>query len=138
MGLFDSILKGLGVGGNALPAEHHNALLDTVVGMLSDPQSGGLQGLLDTFKQKGLGEIVGSWVSTGKNLPVSPDQLQQVMGSGKIQEIAQSLGIDASKVSAGLSKILPQVVDKLTPQGSVPGQDALSEGLASIKKLLGV
>lgn len=136
MGLFDRILKG--TGGDALPAEHHNALLDTVVGMLSNPQSGGLQGLLDTFKQKGLGEIVGSWVSTGKNLPVSPDQLQQVMGSGKIQEIAQSLGIDASKVSAGLSKILPQVVDKLTPQGSVPGQDALSEGLASIKKLLGV
>ena len=136
MGLFDRILKG--TGGDVLPAEHHNALLDTVVGMLSNPQSGGLQGLLDTFEQKGLGEIVGSWVSTGKNLPVSPDQLQQVIGSGKIQEIAQSLGIDASKVSAGLSKILPQVIDKLTPQGSVPGQDALGEGLASIKKLLGV
>ena len=76
--------------------------------MLSNPQSGGLQGLLDTFKQKGLGEIVGSWVCTGKNLPVSPDQLQQVMGSGKIQEIAQSLGIDASKVSASLSKFCPR------------------------------
>lgn len=137
MGLLDRILKGIG-GGNALSAEHHNALLDTVVGMLSNPQSGGLQGLLETFKQKGLGEVAGSWVSTGKNLPVSPDQLQQVMGSGKIQEIAQSLGIDASKVSAGLSKILPQVIDKLTPQGSVPGQDALGEGLESIKKLLGV
>ena len=59
------------------------------------------------------------------------------MGSGKIQEIAQSLGIDASKVSAGLSQILPQVIDKLTPEGNVPGQDVLGEGLASIKKLFG-
>jgi len=135
MGLFDSILKVLGGGG--LSAENHNALLDTVAGMLSNQQSGGLQGLLQSFAQKGLGDVAASWVSTGQNLPISPAQLQGVLGSGKIQEIAQGLGLDASKVSAGLSQILPQVIDKLTPQGSVPGQDTLGEGLASIKKLLG-
>ena len=140
MGFLDSIFKALGGGGSAsgLPAEHHNALLDQIVGMLSNPQAGGLGGLLQAFKDKGLGDIVSSWVSTGKNLPISPEQLQGVLGSGKIQQIAQQLGIDPSKVTAGLTKVLPQVVDKLTPQGSVPGQDALSEGLASIKKLLGV
>lgn len=139
MGLFNSILNGLGGGGSGsgLPAEHHNALLDAVVGMVSNQQTGGLQGLLQSFAQNGLGDIASSWVSTGKNLPISPAQLQGVLGSGKIQEIAQSLGLDESKLSAGLSQILPQVVDKLTPQGNVPGQDMLGEGLASIKKLLG-
>ena len=137
MGLFDSILKGLTGGGSGLSTEHHNALLDTVMGMVTNQQTGGLQGLLQNFAQKGFGQIAESWVSTGKNLPISPAQLQGVLGSGKIQEIAQSLGLDPSKVSAGLSQILPQVVDKLTPQGSVPSQDLLSEGLASIKKLLG-
>lgn len=138
MGFLDPILKAFGGGsGSGLPAEHHNAVLDAVVGMISNQQSGGLGGLMQAFKDKGLGDIMSSWISTGKNLPISPDQLRSVLGSGKIQEIAQGLGIDPSKVTAGLTKILPQVVDKLTPQGSVPGQDALSEGLASIKKLLG-
>jgi uncharacterized protein YidB (DUF937 family) len=106
--------------------------------MISNPQSGGLQGLLEGFKQKGLGDVVSSWISTGKNQPVSPNQVQQALGQGQIQQIAQKLGLDSSLVSQGLSKILPQVVDKLTPTGSLPAEDKLGEGLSSLKNLLGM
>ena len=136
MGLLNEILKG--VGGNALTSEHHNMLFDTVAGMISNPQTGGLQGLLESFKQKGLGDVASSWVSTGQNLPVSSAQVQQVLGQGQIQQIAQKLGLDSSQVSEGLSKLLPEVIDKLTPKGSIPSEDLLGEGLGALKKLFGV
>ena len=135
MGLLAQILQG--VGGGALSADHHSALLDTVVGMISNPQTGGLQGLLEKFRQNGLGDVASSWVSTGQNLPVSPAQIQQVVGKGKIQRIAQSLGIDPSHVSEGLSKLMPEVVDKLTPKGEIPPESLLGDGLSALKKLLG-
>lgn len=135
MGLLSQILQG--VGGGALSSQDHNALLDTVVGMITNSQSGGLQGLLESFSQKGLGDIASSWVSTGQNLPVSPAQIQQVMGKGQIQQIAQSLGIDPAHVSEAISKLLPEVVDKLTPKGNIPAESLLGDGLSTLKKLLG-
>lgn len=136
MGLLDDILGG--GSGNTLSAEHHNNLFDTVVGMITNPQTGGLQGLLENFRQKGLGDIASSWVSTGQNLPVSPAQVQQALGQGKIQQIAQKMGVDPSRVSEGLSKLLPEVIDKLTPKGNIPPEELLGKGLSSLKKLFGI
>jgi uncharacterized protein YidB (DUF937 family) len=136
MSLLNEILKE--VGGNTLTSEHHSMLFDTVVGMITNPQSGGLQGLLESFKKKGLGDIFSSWISTGKNLPVSPGQVQQVFGQAQIQQIAQKLGLDPSQVSEGLSKLMPAVVDKLTPKGDIPVEDLLGGGLNALKKLFGI
>lgn len=135
MSLLGDLLQS--VGGGALTPENHSQLLDTVVGMISNPQTGGLQGLVESFKKKGLGDIAASWVSTGQNLPVSPDQIQQVLGKGQIQQIAQKLGIDPAQVSQGLSQLLPQVVDKLTPKGNIPVESLLGEGLNALKKIFG-
>lgn len=137
MGLLDSI------GGqlvNALQTQggeaHHGALMDVVTALVNNPQTGGLAGLVQKFHQGGLGDVVASWISTGENLPVSGDQIVNVLGDGRIQEIAQSLGLDPAAVSGHLAQILPQVVDKLTPNGSLPESGELG-GLGGLLGALG-
>jgi len=133
MGLLGDILKQV-AGGSAAP-EQHNVLLDTVLGLITNPQSGGLQGLLENFKQKGLGDIFSSWISTGQNLPVSPAQLQQALGKGQIQQIAQKAGLSQEDAAQALSRLLPEVVDKMTPKGTIQPNDLMGEGLSALKKL---
>ncbi len=120
MGLFDQIKEGLlgnlgGEGGSGLAG-----MLDHAMGILNNPETGGLSGLIESFKNKGLGEIASSWVSTGKNLPISAEQIQQVLGSDTIRDIAAKANISMEDVSSGLSRFLPQMVDKLTPNGKLP------------------
>ena len=131
MGLLDSILGAVGQRGTG------NPLLDTVLQFVNDPQHGGLAGLVQGFQQKGLGSIVDSWVSTGQNLPISPDQIAHGLGNDKLASLAQSLGISQGDVSSQLSQILPNVVDKLTPGGALPSGDEMGDLLASVKKHLG-
>ncbi len=61
-----------------------------------------------------------SWISTGQNLPISPDQLMQVFGQGQMQQMAASSGMDLGQLSGGLADLLPQLIDQLTPSGQVP------------------
>ena len=82
-------------------------------------QNGGLSGILDKFKQGGLGETAASWVGKGENLPVSADQISSVLGSGAIAEMAAKFGIDPATLSAQIAEHLPTVVDKMTPNGEV-------------------
>jgi uncharacterized protein YidB (DUF937 family) len=134
MGLLDEVFKG--VAGKVLGGGGQNPLLGLVFNMISNPQTGGLQGLVQNFKNKGLDQIVSSWVSTGKNLPVSTDQIQHVLGSDQIQQMAKSLGASREDVSGGLASLLPEIIDKLTPQGNLPQGDALDQGLSGLKKQL--
>jgi uncharacterized protein YidB (DUF937 family) len=137
MGLLDGLLSsvlGKALGGG----QQGNMLMDMVSGYLTNPQTGGLSGLLDKFKAAGLGGHADSWVGTGQNLPVSADQVHNVLGGDFIQQIAGKLGIDAGQASSGLAHLLPQLVDKLTPDGAVPqDHNELQEGLAGLRKLLG-
>jgi uncharacterized protein YidB (DUF937 family) len=133
MGLLDQIVKGLagkflGGGGGT-----QNPLLDMALGLINNPQAGGLGGLIETFKSKGLGDAVSSWISTGKNLPISGDQIQQVLGSDKLRQLAKSLGVSDEEVSGGLASLLPGLIDKLTPNGQLPGKDVLEQGLRKLK-----
>jgi uncharacterized protein YidB (DUF937 family) len=96
-----------------------------------------LQGLLQQLSQSGLAEQAQSWVSSGSNLPVSAEQITQALGSGKIQDIAQQLGITHADAASGLANLLPHVVDHLTPNGAVQ-DDLVQQGLSLLKsKLLG-
>lgn len=135
MGLLDSLLGSLSQSGAG--SGSGNELLDTVLRMVNDPAHGGLPGLLQSFQDKGLGGIVDSWVSTGQNMPISPDQLAQGLGSDKLGSLAQSLGMDQGALSSKLSELLPNVVDKLTPGGQVPQGNELGDLLASVTKRLG-
>ena len=137
MGILGEMAKGLlgkALGGGS----SQNPLMDIVLGLITNPQSGGLQGLIQTFKEKGLGDAMSSWISTGENQPVSGDQIQHALGGNFIQQIAEQLGSSKSEVSGSLSNLLPQIIDKLTPSGTLPEGDALNQGLNRLKKdLLG-
>lgn len=100
-------------------------------------QSGGLDGFIQQFASKGLGDIAQSWVSTGKNLPISPNQLQSVLGSDVVKGLASKLGMDNNALTSQLSTLLPQVVDKLTPDGKIPTGDIVSQGMNLLGGLFG-
>ncbi len=99
-------------------------------------ESGGLNGLISQFKKNGLGDVISSWVGTNKNLPVSSDQIQSVLGNDTVKEMASKLGIDSNALTGQLSNLLPQVVDKLTPEGKVPEGDIFSKGRDILSGLL--
>lgn len=133
MGLFDQILGATG-GLPGQQGEGANSPLGAILQLVNNPQSGGLSGILQSFEAGGLGEVVKSWVSTGQNQPISAEQIQSVLGSEQIQNFASRLGIDPDQASARLAEYLPQVIDKLTPQGTLPeGGDLLSQGMNLLK-----
>ena len=100
-------------------------------------QPGGLSGLVQQFHDKGLGGLVSSWVSTGQNLPISADQIQHVLGSDQVKELAAKAGISPDAAGSHLAQLLPMLIDKLTPNGQVPVQTSslLEEGMGMLKNL---
>lgn len=118
MGLMDQL--GQAVGGMMANQGGQNPLLQAVLGLLrKDSHIGGLTGLVQAFQKNGLGEIVNSWVSTGKNLPITPNQIEQGLGSDLLNQLAGKVGLSSGAVTAQLAGILPDLVDKLTPNGKV-------------------
>lgn len=132
MGLLDSITGQVsGVLSNATGSAKPD-IMEAISGLLG-PESGGLQGLVAKFREKGLGDIIASWIGTGQNLPISGEQLQSVLGSEQVQAIAQKLGLSSADASNALANLLPQVVDKLTPDGQLPEGNLVEQGLALLK-----
>lgn len=111
-------------------------LVGTVLEMLNN-QPGGLAGLAEAFQQKGLGGIAASWIGTGANLPVSADQLQQVLGNEQLQAFAQKAGIRPEAAGSQLADLLPGIVDRLTPGGQMPqGGDLMSVGMGLLQNFM--
>ena len=88
--------------------------------------TGGLGDLLKQFQQTGHGDKAASWVSTGPNQPVSPSQLEQAVGPERLQWLLTQTGMSKDELLAGLSTELPNVVDKLTPEGRLPTEQEAS------------
>ncbi|MGA3031716.1 MAG: YidB family protein [Terracidiphilus sp.] len=116
MSLFENLEQEVGslAGGNASGGSE---ILGHVMSLVNNPETGGLQGLVQQFQSNGLGEVVNSWVGNGANQPISGDQIVQVVGQDKLNEIASKLGMDPSQISGLIAQHLPGVIDKLTPQG---------------------
>jgi uncharacterized protein YidB (DUF937 family) len=108
MGMFDGLIGGI-VGAGMV----------SVVNQILE-QHGGVQGVVSEFEQKGLGPMVRSWVSTGPNQPISADQIQRALGPDLLQQLSQKSGLPVQELSRKLAEILPQAVDKLTPDGTIP------------------
>jgi uncharacterized protein YidB (DUF937 family) len=133
MGLFDALAKqalGSFLGtGSGHPADLLSSLLQ---------EAGGLPGLMQRFQQAGLTEAFASWVSLGENRAVQPAQIEQALGSDAVAALAGRLGLDANTVLPLLTQFLPQVIDKLTPNGQMedaqPSVDQLHRVLASVMK----
>ena len=136
MGFFDSILSSA-LGGSSTGGSQ-NALIQIATGLISHNSTGnGLAGLARQFEQKGLGDLVQSWIGTGQNKPISPDQMQHALGADQIQQFAQQTGMQGSQVTTALSALLPQLIDKLTPQGQVPHSNDLQGMLTGLLGNLG-
>lgn len=135
MGLLDSLLSGL-AGPPAGGGQAANPLLQLALQMLAGQgQAGGLGSLISQFQQAGYGQQMDSWISTGQNLPISPEQLMQVFGQGQLQQMAASSGMDVGQLSGGLSELLPQLIDRMTPAGQVPA-GGLDGALAELSKMM--
>jgi uncharacterized protein YidB (DUF937 family) len=143
MGLLDSVIGAMGQGQGGAAGGGNADLLNAVIGMLGQGGIsgggqasggvgglGGLIGLVQKFQQSGLGHIADSWVGTGQNLPVTGDQLGGVLGQDTISSMAGKLGMNQGDLLGQLAHMLPQVVDKLTPNGQLP--EAGSNGLGGM------
>ena len=138
MGLLDSVLGsviGNMAGGRLGGGAAADILMRVMGGLLNqagDGLGGGLGDLLQRFQRGGLGEVAASWVGTGQNLPISAEQLQSVLGGDQIGALAQQAGLSQGDLMGQLAQLLPQVVDRLTPNGQLPaGDEADLSGMLS-------
>lgn len=129
MGLFDSIAGA--VMSSVLGQEKGNLIK---VAMDLVQQHGGLQGVLEKFQQAGLANEVASWISTGENLPISADQIAQVLGNTQVGEIASRVGLNPEDLKSQLAEQLPKLVDRLSPDGALPADGELMTRLLSLLK----
>ena len=125
MGLLDGLLGGLmgGAsdprrGGGGLGGMGTAAIIAVVLQLLQ--RNGGLGGLLQQMQRSGLGAQGQSWVGTGQNMPISPDMLSQIFGPGQMDDIARQLGVSQDEAATTVAQTLPDVVDRMTPTGSIP------------------
>jgi uncharacterized protein YidB (DUF937 family) len=99
---------------------------------------GGLGGLLEQLQRAGYGDQARSWVGTGQNAPISPEALEQVFGHDGMAAIARQAGVSEADAARGLSELLPEVVDRVTPGGDVPDLDALTASVSDLSRRLGL
>lgn len=110
-----------------------SGLSETLKDLLTNPETGGLEGMIEKFKTNGLGDLIGSWIGKGENMPISPEQIKEALGSEQIQKIAQGLGLSTDQASSRLADFLPGAIDKLTPDGQMPSTEMLSKALEMFK-----
>ena len=108
MGLLDGVLGGV-VGAG---------MVSVVNGIIE--QHGGVQGIVNQFEKNGLGATVRSWVGTGPNDPVAPGDVHRVLGPDLLQQLAAKSGLPVQELVEKLAQVLPQAVDRLTPDGTIP------------------
>ena len=99
---------------------------------------GGLGGLLEQFQRVGYGEQASSWVGTGQNQPIPADVIGQIFGPDGLAAIARQAGLSEQDASAGLSQLLPEVVDRVTPNGQVPDLDVLTASVDDLSRRFGI
>ena len=147
MSLFNNLVGALagraggngGLGQLAEMASSNPAVLQAAAGLLgggqSGGQSGGLAGMLGQFQSAGLGDIAESWIGTGDNQAVEPSQIEAALGSDAISNFASQAGVAQEEAPTLLAQLLPEMIDKLTPQGSA--EDAGADSADNIRSLLG-
>jgi len=129
MGLLDSVIGALS---GVRTTSARGDMLGAVLQMLAEGGDGiGVDGLIERFDRCGMSDVLHSWIGRGNNLPISPDDVQRVLGS-EIVDIAQQLGLSERVTADRLSQMLPFVVDKLTPHGRLP-----ADGLGDLGQLMG-
>ena len=136
MGLLDQL--GQAAAGMMGGSSEQNPLMQAVVRLLGQNSSiGGLSGLIQAFQKHGLGDIVNSWVGTGKNLPISAEQVQQGLGGDLLKQLASQAGMSPEAAGGQLANLLPGLIDKLTPDGKMPDMKLIEQGVNLLRGKLG-
>lgn len=115
MGLMDILGEVAGAVGNQKGA--NKGLLDGVMDLL---KGDGLARIIGSLKDSGLEDIVSSWISTGQNKPISIDQIKKALGNEKLEALAGQAGIPVEQSSRLLKEMLPDIIDRLSPDGKLP------------------
>ena len=166
MGLLDQILGGMtggNVSGQSMRGQSAGggmgnalvALLPVVLSMLANRQGGGMGGaasgmgglgglggsgglgsLIEQMTRSGFGQQANSWVGTGANEPLPPDAWSDVLGSDRLGAIAAQAGLSEEQTRTGLSDLMPEVVDRLTPGGQMPAVDQLLSSIDEYERRL--
>jgi uncharacterized protein YidB (DUF937 family) len=121
MGLMDTItgLMGKSGGGKDMMSQ----LSTMLTGKGGDGV--GLSRLMDQFKGAGLGDKAESWVGTGENQPLSPDEVEKAIGADRLAKMSKETGKSVDELKKGLSTAIPESVNKLTPEGKMPNPSDL-------------
>lgn len=119
MGLFDSIAGSVM---NKVAGNSGNPMIQAGLELMN--KSGGPQGVLDKLRANGLGAEVESWLGSGSNLSLSLQQVVQVFGAELIKSMAAQLSLPTDDFGRKLAEYLPQAIDKLSPDGKLPGSQA--------------
>lgn len=125
MGMLDALVKNPQmIGDVAKFAKDNPQIAQAAMSLLSSSgggsASGGLDGVLGALRSKGLGDVVSSWVGTGANRAISPEQVQSALGQDKVSQFAKQAGVSGNEATAALAGMLPGLVDKLSPDGRLP------------------
>jgi|SRR5262252_92399 len=128
MGLLDNLENQAGTN---LLGRSSNSLATSILQMIQN-QPGGLQGLVQSFHDQGLAGIVSSWVGTGQNLPISADQIHQVLGSDTVKQLAAAVGVSPELAGPSIAQLLPTIVDRLTPNGQVGDHNSVMQMIGGL------
>lgn len=130
MGILDRVTSVIG--------EHTGSInIDAIVKWID--QLGGVSALMNKFNQSGLANIIESWIGKGENLPISGDQIKQILGSDSLKELASKLGQDESQTSSLLATYLPKIINRLSSDGQETSGEAsnlISKGIDFLKDKL--
>ena len=121
MGLFDEIL-GSALGGTQGEerAKQSSSLVSGLLDLLDEPETGGIQGLSQRSQGQGLGDVVSSWIGTGRNREISPDQVTGLLGARRVEALGQGAGLAGPLAAGAIAALLPVLIDRLTRDGKVP------------------
>jgi len=123
MGLFDTLVSSvLGSG------DKSNAIARAAGRLIGSEGTGeGVLKLVQQFQRRGMADVVGSWISTGDNQSITAGQLEDALGPDRVADLAQQAGITPAEASDGLAKVLPQIIDRITPGGGLPPDHEIAE-----------
>jgi uncharacterized protein YidB (DUF937 family) len=141
MGMLDDLLKqqgGSGGGGGLVDLITKNPqIVAAVASLLSSRDgtvggSGGLAAIIKAFQQKGMGDIMSSWISKGSNSAISPDQLTNALGNDTVRQFASKAGVPDAEAGNILASLLPSVINQVTPDGRAPESNSLESSLGGL------
>ncbi|MFC1668763.1 YidB family protein [Spirochaetota bacterium] len=118
MGLFDRI-KDI-TGDITRNMDLSDSLTDGVTGIFKNM---GMRGFIDSFRDNGLENVVKSWIRKGDNIPISSDQVKDVFGEDELEKISQKSGLPVDNVTDYLRDMLPDMINKVTPNGKIEEDD---------------